>query len=392
MRLLHTSDWHLGRGLHGLDLHDAQVEMVRQLTDAVVRHSVEAVLIAGDVFDRAVPPVSAVRLWGEALRGLAAHAPVIVISGNHDSAVRLGAGADLYRDGVHVCAEAEAVGTPVVLADEHGPVAVYPIPFLDPDLARFSLVSDGDEPLGRSHSAVVGEALNRVRSDLARRRATDPHTRSVVIAHAFVTSGTAPQVSDSERDITVGGVQSVPVGTFDGIDYVALGHLHGVQRVDGDRIRYSGSPLRYSFSEVHQRKQALLVDIGADGVTAVEPLHIEQPRDMAVISGSLDDLLSSSQHDGVVDAWVQVTVTDAERPSELRRRVLERFPHALSIRHEAASGVLAAGASRDVRVPSAPDEVAAAFVHYVTGGHITESELRAFTGAYERARREGVGA
>jgi exonuclease SbcD len=392
MRLLHTSDWHLGRGLHGLDLHDAQVAMVRQISDAAVRHDVDAVVIAGDVFDRAVPPVAAVRLWSQALRSIAAQAPVVVISGNHDSAVRLGAGSDLYRDGVHVCSATEAVGTPVVLNDEHGPVAVYPIPFLDPDLARFSLVPEGREPLGRSHAAVHAEALNHVRFDLARRLAAEPTTRSVVVAHAFVTSGAPPQVSDSERDITVGGVQSVPVSAFDGIDYVALGHLHGAQRVDGDRIRYSGSPLRYSFSEVHQHKQVLVVDIDAHGATSIETLSIEQPRGMAVIRGSLDEVLGSSAHGRHANDWVQVTVTDAERPTELRRRILERFPHAVSIRHDAESGVLAAGAQRDVRVPSAPDDVAAAFVHYVTGGHITESELRVFTDAYEHARRESVGA
>ena len=183
MRLLHTSDWHLGRGLHGLDLHDAQVQMVRQVSEAVSAYAVDAVIVAGDVFDRAVPPVAAVRLWGEALRALTEQVPVIVVSGNHDSAVRLGAGADLYRDGVHLCTDVSDIGRPVVLSDEHGPVAVYPIPFLDPDLARHSLAR-ADEPLERSHAAVLAEAMNRVRSDLQKRRANG-NMRSVVVAHAF---------------------------------------------------------------------------------------------------------------------------------------------------------------------------------------------------------------
>jgi exonuclease SbcD len=141
MRLLHTSDWHLGRGLHGLDLHDAQAQMVGQITAAVTDHQVDAVLLAGDVFDRAVPPVDAVRLWGEALSNLAELVPVVVVSGNHDSAVRLGAGSDLYRQGVHLRTDVSGVGEPVLLDDEHGPVAVYAIPFLDPDLARHALAA-----------------------------------------------------------------------------------------------------------------------------------------------------------------------------------------------------------------------------------------------------------
>ena len=390
MRLLHTSDWHLGRGLHGLDLHDAQVQMVQQVSEAVSARAVDAVIVAGDVFDRAVPPVAAVRLWGEAMRALTEQVPVIVVSGNHDSAVRLGAGADLYRDGVHLCTDVSHIGRPVVLSDEHGPVAVYPIPFLDPDLARHSLART-DQPLERSHAAVLAEAMNRVRSDLQKRQANGI-TRSVVVAHAFVTSGARPVTTDSERDIRVGGVDSVPVSVFDGIDYVALGHLHGAQRVDADRVRYSGSPLRYSFSEARQRKQLLLVDLDENGVTRIEPLPLDQPRDMAVLRGTLDELLAFAEFDQHVDSWVQLTVTDSERPSELRRRILDRFPHALAIRHEPLSGPLASGSPADVRVPSEPHEVAAAFVHYVTGGHITDDELRAFTDAYEHAQREGANA
>ena len=386
MRLLHTSDWHLGRGLHGLDLREAQSVAVQQISDVVAGRGVDAVVVAGDVFDRAVPPIDAVQLWDDALRLLAEQVPVVVISGNHDSAVRLGAGAGLYREGIHLCTSAGDVGRPVLLNDDHGPVAIYPIPFLDPELARHTL-ADGDEPLGRSHAAVLGAAMARIRADLAVR---GDRVRSVVVAHAFVTSGSTPEVSDSERDISVGGVESVHPSLFDGVHYVALGHLHGAQRVGGDRVRYSGSPLRYSFSEVHQHKQVLLVDLDEHGQVEVEPVEIVQPRGMAVLRGSFEELMSSADHLAHVDDWVQVTVTDPERPAGLRQRVVERFPHALSIRHEPTSGPLAAGATADARVPKAPAEVAASFVHHVTGGHISELELEAFTRAYESSRREGA--
>ena len=391
MRLLHTSDWHLGRGLHGLDLHDAQRQFISQIVHTVREHDVDAVLIAGDVFDRAIPPVPAVKLWAQALRELSALVPVIAISGNHDSAIRLGAASDLYREGVHLCTSINEVGTPVVLSDEHGPVAVYPIPFLDPDIARHAL-SESDEPLARSHAAVLGQAIQQVRTDLSARTASDPATRSVVMAHAFVIAGTPPETSESERDIRVGGVDSVPSAVFDGVDYVALGHLHGAQRVDGEHVRYSGSPLRYSFSETRQRKQVTLVQLDANGLAEVTAVELAQPREMAIVRDTLEQLLTSEAYDRHVDDWVQVAVIDDERPADLKRRVAERFPHALSTRHEPVSGPLASHTPSHVRVPSAPDEVVASFVHYVTGGQITEAELAAFTEAYEFARTEQVGA
>jgi exonuclease SbcD len=206
------------------------------------------------------------------------------------------------------------------------------------------------------------------------------------MAHAFVVSGSGHEGerSDSERDIRVGGVDSVPSTVFDGVDYVALGHLHGTQRVDGDRLRYSGSPLRYSFSEANQHKQALLVELAADGIPAVTSLPIRQPRPMATLTGTLDELLGSPELADATEAWAQVTVTDAARPTELLARVRARFPEALVVRHVPASGPLADRVSSVTPIPSRPSEVAEAFVRYVTGGDITPAELDAFESAYER--------
>lgn len=385
MRLLHTSDWHLGRGLHGVDLGEAQRLMVEQIIDVATREAVDVVLVSGDVFDRAVPPVSAVRLWSDALSQLAALVPVVVVPGNHDSATRLGVGAELYRDGVHVVAEHSAVGTPILLRDDHGCVAIYPIPFLDPDVARHTLAHD--EPLERSHAAVMTAAMARVRSDVVARSTESAPVRSVVLAHAFVVSGGSvdAQRSESERDIRVGGVDSVPVEVFDGVDYVALGHLHGAQRVGSDRVRYCGSPLRYSFSEAHQDKQVLVVDLGAAGVESVRSVPLEQPRGMATVSASLEELLDPERFTDVTDHWLQVSVTDTARPPEVVPRVRERFPHALVVRHVPVAGPLAAGASASTAVPSTPMEVAESFVSYVTGGDIEPLELAAFQAAYEAA-------
>jgi exonuclease SbcD len=220
MRLLHTADWHLGRTLHRVPLLDAQREVLDHLVDVAREERVDAILLAGDVFDRALPPVEAVRVAGDALRRLAEIAPVIAISGNHDSAGRLGFAAELIAaGGVHLRTEPSGAGDPVVLHDEHGPVAIYALPYLDPDLTRGPLGVDE-----RSHEAVLGAAMARVRTDLDARTAADgTPPRAVVVAHAFVQGG---EPSESERDISIGGAQTVPPSVFAGVTYAALGHLH----------------------------------------------------------------------------------------------------------------------------------------------------------------------
>src|SRR6185312_12679692 len=263
MRFLHTSDWHLGRTLHGVDLLEAQRTVLEQLCRLVAEPPdgvpVDAVLIAGDVYDRAVPPVESVTLFADVLAELTRHSTVIVTGGNHDSAIRLGFGARLFTDRLRVHTELSTIGEPVLLSAGGVNTAIYPLPYLDPDEARFVLAED--EPLARSHQAVMAAALRRVHADLAGR----PGHRSVLLAHAFVIGGAA---SDSERSIVVGGVDSVGGDTFAGIDYVALGHLHGAQQLRGPAgtvLHYSGSPLRYSFSERQQTESVTLVDLPAEG-------------------------------------------------------------------------------------------------------------------------------
>jgi exonuclease SbcD len=320
MRLLHTSDWHLGRSFHREDLLGAQARFVDFLVETVRAERVDAVLVSGDVYDRALPSVDAVSVCDDALRRLAATGTrVVLISGNHDSARRLGFGADLIDTaGIHLRTDPSVCDRPVLLEDGDGPVAVYALPYLEPDAVRVELGCDE-----RSHTAVLTAAMDRVRSDLLGR----PGSRSVVLAHAFVTGA---EVSDSERDISVGGAASVPAATFDGMDYTALGHLHGPQRLR-DAVRYSGSPLAYSFSEEHHRKGVLLVDLGARPGSAAVVEHLPTPveRGLARVSGRLDDLLTDPRWDAVADHYLQVTLTDAARPRDPMERLRARFPHVL---------------------------------------------------------------
>ncbi|WTO38558.1 exonuclease SbcCD subunit D [Streptomyces achromogenes] len=321
MRILHTSDWHLGRAFHRVNLLQAQAGFIGHLTATVRERAVDAVVVSGDVYDRAVPPLAAVELFDTALHRLAdLGVPTVMISGNHDSARRLGVGAGLIdRAGIHLRTEPSAAGTPVILRDAHSDVAFYGLPYLEPALVKDEF---GVDKAG--HEAVLGAAMDRVRADLAAR---PRGTRSVVLAHAFVTGG---QASDSERDITVGGVAAVPAGIFDGADYVALGHLHGCQTIT-ERVRYSGSPLAYSFSEADHRKSMWLVDLDADGSVTAERVDCPVPRPLARIRGRLDDLLADPELARHEDAWVEATLTDPFRPAEPMARLTERFPHTLSL-------------------------------------------------------------
>ncbi|WP_199422532.1 exonuclease SbcCD subunit D [Actinotalea solisilvae] len=390
MRILHTSDWHLGRTLHGVDLLAHQAAYLDHLVELVRSEGVGAVVVSGDVYDRAIPPVEAVQLLADALARLSEHAAVVVTPGNHDSAIRLGFGANLMRPGVHLRARVADVGRPVELADDDGPVLVYALPYLDPDAVRRTL-ADPEDPeltpeglLPRSHEAVTAAAMRRVRSDLAGRGGTR-RPRSVVMAHAFVVGG---EPSASERDIRVGGVDSVPAGVLRGVDYVALGHLHGAQRIgvepDADGaapvLQYSGSPLAYSFSEMRQRKASVLVDLAGDAV-GVELVPAPVPRRLAEVSGTLEELLGAAG-DAHVDDWLRVVVTDAARPTELYARVRQRFPHALAVEHRPVGGAARLRAAA-VTTASDPLDVAAAFVEHVTGAAPSEAERAVLRRAYE---------
>ncbi|UQA91004.1 exonuclease SbcCD subunit D [Streptomyces halobius] len=368
MRLLHTSDWHLGRSFHRVSLLTAQRAFLDHLVETVREREVDAVLVAGDIYDRAVPPLAAVELFDDALHRLAGlGVPTVMISGNHDSARRLGVGSGLMRRaGIHLRTDPAACGTPVLLADAHGPVALYGLPYLEPAMVRDEL---GAPRAG--HADVLGAAMDRVRADLAAR---PRGMRSVVLAHAFVTGG-AP--SDSERDITVGGVASVPAAVFDGVDYAALGHLHGCQTLT-ERVRYSGSPLAYSFSEADHRKSTWIVDLDAAGTVRAERVDCPVPRPLARIRGPLERLLDDPALARYEDSWVEATLTDTSRPHEPMARLGKRFPHVLSLVFDPDEGPARSTASYAQRLRGRSDqEIAEDFVAHVRAGRAADEDERA---------------
>jgi exonuclease SbcD len=394
MLILHTSDWHLGRTLHGEDLHEHQVAFHDWLVDLVREREVDVVVVPGDVYDRAVPPVPAIRLLGRTLARLAETATVVLTPGNHDSADRLGFGRELMRAGVHLLTDTPGLDHPVSVEDEHGEVLFFGLPYLEPDMARHALAAEGEDPLGRSHEAVTRAALDRVRE----RAAEHPGARTVVLAHTFVSGG---EPSESERDLSVGGVDSVPAPVLRGFDYVALGHLHGCQdltRSVGSPARYSGSPLAFSFSEKDHRKSVLLVELGApvagagsgadgtDGgsaVTSVERIETPVPRRLTALRGDLESLLAQADEHG--EDWLKATITDSARPAHLQERLRAAFPHLLLTAYE-PEGREVGEAAPEVRREADPLEVMDEFLGYVTGGEPSTREHEVMDEAYTAVR------
>lgn len=406
MRLLHTSDWHLGRSFHGVGMLDAQRAFVDQLVARVKELSVDVVLIAGDVYDRALPGVDVVGLLDEALvRLTGAGARVVLTSGNHDSAIRLGfASRLLERGGVHLRTRLAELDTPLMIPlgvtdgdphggdghddDSHGEdgrgpaLAIYGIPWLEPRLVADQLGVDS-----ASHFDVTRAATDRIRQDLARRSASRT-VHSVVLAHTFASGGIS---SDSERDLSIGGVGAVPLDLFTGFSYTALGHLHARQALSPE-VRYSGSPLAYSFSEATHQKGGWIVDVDESGVTGVEPVQWDAPRKLAVLRGTIDELLESAEHSWAEEAYCQVTLTDPQRPAQAMERLRARFPDTLVLGFDPQGAAPSAKVSYSSRLAEAEDDlsVCCGFLEHVRGREADEAEKAVLAEALETVRLQGV--
>ena len=419
MRILHTSDWHLGRTFHGRVLDEAQAAFADHLVELVEAESVDAVVVSGDVYDRAIPPTASVSLLDDTLARLSDRTRVVLTSGNHDSAQRLAFGSGLLREGLSIRARTAQVDRPVIIPDADGGAGlyVYALPYLDPDGARESLppllaarLGEGDAeapgPLARSHEAVVSGALRMVAHDLAGRRSGGGvRVPALVMAHAFVVGGRASE--DSERDIRVGGVDSVPgevfstlggsaeAGAAGALDYAALGHLHRPQEIaqgttdgagaSGPRLVYSGSPLPFSFSEADSPKSSVLLDLGPEGVTSLERVPTPAPYRAATLRGTLDELLGPLG-DGHERDWVRVELT-GPMPPETMARLKERFPDMLAFSWSRPAVERERGAARVTRA-SDPVEITERFLTRMLGRDPDDAERAVITDAYDAVRTD----
>ena len=396
MRLLHTSDWHLGRQFHGASLLQEQAAALDRIVALAAEAEVDAVLIAGDLYDRAIPPAEAVQLFNDTLARLSrAGAAVVAIAGNHDSHVRVSIYDPLLSAfGVTIRGDVRRAAEPVLVTPRRGgaPVAIYPLPYLEPSVDGPLLAALGeaahDEAAGTparlSHQEVTRRALERIHHD----RESRPQHRSVLVAHTFVAGG---ETSESERELTVGNVDRVSVETFAGFDYVALGHLHGSQQLDGPRVAYSGTPLPYSFSEQHHSKSVRIVELDAGGAAAVEIVPLGVGRPLRTLEGPIDALCSDPRHDDARHAWVRVILTDDDLPLQAMARLRQHFPHVAELRHRPAERLRASADQRQqqVRQAGSPLDLALAFFSDQQGKPTEAAEAELLRRAVEAANRGG---
>ena len=321
MKLLHLSDLHLGKRVNEFSMLEDQEYILEEILRVLDGEQPDAVLIAGDVYDKPVPPAEAVQLFDKFLTKLAAkNTQTFLISGNHDSSERLAFGARLMEgSGIHISPVYGGEVKPVELADEFGPVRVYLLPFVKPASVRRFFP---EREIG-SYTEAVAAAVDAM--DL------DPAVRNVLVTHQFVTGASR---SESE-EISVGGSDNVDVSVFDGFDYVALGHIHGPQNIGSERVRYCGTPLKYSFSEVKHAKSVAIAELGKKGELTVRTVPLIPKRDLAEIRGTYMELTAKAFYEGKNrEDYYHITLTDEEDIRDAVGRLRVIYPNLMKLDYD----------------------------------------------------------
>ncbi|HQV08477.1 MAG TPA: exonuclease SbcCD subunit D [Thauera sp.] len=425
MRFLHSADWHLGRVYHGVSLLEDQAHVLQQFVRIAADTRPDAILLAGDIYDRSVPPAEAVRLLDLVLSELILELkiPVVMIAGNHDGPDRLAFGSGLLqRAGLVVRGPVEMDAAPLVLRDAHGEVEIHALPYAEPALVRSA---SGDDTIADHHAALAAQTA-------AVRAAQVPGRRTVVVAHAFVQGGAE---SESERPLSVGGTGAVGVGVFDGFDYVALGHLHRPQAIGtkrggesaagagrGDavevcrsadavdvadaanatnatnatnaaapwrsaRIQYSGSLLKYSFAEADHAKSVNLVELDAEGNCTVERIPLVPRRDLRILEGELAALVAAAATDPARDDYVLARLTDHGALLDAMGKLRAAYPNALAIERPTLTGDGPGRATADHRRTRIQD-LFASFHEQTTGVALEPAAQAALDRVVDRLEQE----
>ena len=319
MKILHTSDWHIGRQFHNVSLLDDQAYVLEQIIDIVIKDQIDTVLIAGDIYDRSVPPATAVSLLNKVLnRFHELSVAVVIISGNHDSAERLGFGSlPMSLSGLHILSDLNKITQPVVLKDQFGPVNIYGVPYSDPTEVKHIYAADVT-----THDQAMALMLDQIKQK------HNSNERNILLSHCFIQGG---EESESERPLSIGGADRVSDQHFRFFDYVALGHLHGRQFRGSEAIRYSGSILKYSFSEEKQIKSVTLIELGEKGDVQIEQRPLKPLRDMRIVTGELNEILLQGQNDPHRDDYLMVRLTDTHALLDVMGKLREVYPNVLHI-------------------------------------------------------------
>ncbi|MGR5212358.1 exonuclease SbcCD subunit D [Vibrio rotiferianus] len=320
MKFIHTSDWHLGRQFHNVSLLDDQQAVLDQLIQYIENNPVDAVVVAGDIYDRSVPPTIAIELLNKVVKRICGelNTPMILISGNHDGAERLGFGSEQMKNaGLHIISNFEDMLTPVVIETESaGQVAFYGMPYNDPEQVRFAY----QEPVSthdQAHKLLAEKITEQFQ----------PEQRNVLVSHCFVDGAIE---SESERPLSIGGSDRVSHEHFLNFDYVALGHLHQPQKKGEEYIRYSGSLMKYSFGEQNQKKGFTLVEIDQNGFVSAEHINLAAPHEMRIVEGELEQVIEQGKTDPKNEDYLLVRLMDKHailNPMEKLRAVYPNVLH-----------------------------------------------------------------
>ncbi len=320
MKFIHTSDWHLGRQFHSVSLIADQKAVLAQLVAFIEENPVDAVIVAGDIYDRSVPPTVAIELLNQVIHQICGtlNTPMILIPGNHDGAERLGFGAEQMKNaGLHIISDFKQMLEPVILRSQSaGEVAFYGIPYSDPETVRAAFqtaVTTHDD----AHQLLTRKVHEH----------TSPTQKQVLISHCFVDGAIE---SESERPLSIGGSDRVSHEHFIDFDYVALGHLHQPQQKGAPYIRYSGSLMKYSFSEQHQKKGFTRVELNQDGFVSAEHIELTAPHEMRILEGELNTILEQGKTDPKHLDYLLVRLMDKHailNPMEKLRAVYPNVLH-----------------------------------------------------------------
>ena len=323
MKFLHLSDLHIGKRVHGFSLLEDQQYILNQILEIADKEKPDGVLLAGDVYDKAVPSAEAVGIFDEFLTGLYQRKiSVCLVSGNHDSPERLDFGGRIFQEQkIYLAGCYDGTTQAVEFRDQYGPVYVYLLPFVRPSSVRPYVPDAG------SYEEAAAAAVNRMQ--------VDPAVRNVLVAHQFVVNGDRlPTVSDSE-ELSLGTLDHVDVSVFDCFDYVALGHLHGPQSVGRPQVRYAGSPLKYSFSERNQKKSVTVVELEEKGNIEIRLIPLKPLRDMRQIQGTMEELLqiglTAGQNVQSREDYICAVLTDEGEVYDALSRLRSVYPHLMRL-------------------------------------------------------------
>jgi len=323
MRILHTGDWHIGKIVNGVHMTKDQEYILEKLIQIIKEEKPDIIVIAGDLYDRSIPPVDAVELLDATFSKilLELKVPILAIAGNHDSADRVSFANKILRDkGLYIEGKYNGTAAKVTLKDEYGPLNFYLIPYSDPAEVRETLRDEGI----KTHDDAMKAIINRIELDTSE--------RNVAVVHGYITGAEALEQSDSERPLSIGGTDFVDVNYLSSFNYVAMGHLHGNQKVSKEYIRYSGSILKYSFSEVNHKKGVTIVDLDGSGSAKISFKELVPLRDMRRIKGELSKLLDPNIYkDTNVQDYLHVVLTDEGELIDPINKLREVYPNVLSL-------------------------------------------------------------